>query len=74
MSGKKRRKKKWKTLDKVLLGVAVFLIIFIAAMIVTFWRFQSVPDALIDAVLRAGGVEAVITATITIVKLFKEER
>lgn len=42
-----------KTLDKILLTVAIFDVLFVITMIVIFWIFQSVPDVLIVAVMGA---------------------
>ena len=56
-------------LDKVIIVLGIFLAAFIITMIVTFWKFQSVPDTLIEAVLNTGKFEAALTAGITIVKL-----
>lgn len=78
MTGKnKKPKEKPKTflgkverfLDKVIIVLGMFLAAFIITMIVTFWKFQSVPDTLIEAVLNTGKFEAALTAGITIVKL-----
>lgn len=64
----KTKRGKIKTLDVVLAVVAILLVAFIVAMIVTFWKFQSVPDTLVVAVLGTGGSELVLSAIITIVK------
>lgn len=60
-----------KTLDLVLIILAVFLFVFVVAMMVTFWKFQSVPEALIYAVMGNGGIELISTTFITINKLKK---
>ena len=83
MTGKgKKKKNKPKTLlgkftkfiDQVIVVLGIFLGLFIITMVVTFWKFQSVPDTLIEAVLNTGKFEAALTASITIVKLiFKKE-
>lgn len=57
-----------KTLDKILVIVAIFLFCFIAIMVITFWKFQSVPDVLITCVLGTGTAELIVSALITIVK------
>lgn len=64
----KRRKKKVNTLDKVLILLGAFLVLFIIAMIVLFCLFQSVPDTLIVAVLGSGSTEAVLCCIITCIK------
>lgn len=57
------------TSNKVLVILGTFLLAFIACMIVTFWRFQAVPDTLIQYTLGAGGVEALLLAGIKISKV-----
>ena len=47
------QKKGLNTLDKILLTVAIFDLLFVIAMIVLFCAFQNVPDTLIVAVLGA---------------------
>lgn len=68
------RKKKPKTSSVVLLVMGLFLLVFITIMIVTFWRFQAVPDTLIQYTLGAGGIEAVVLAGIKISKVMKGEK
>lgn len=67
------RVKKRKTSNVVLLVLGLFVLAFIVCMIVTYWRFQSVPDTLIQYTLGAGGVEALALALIKISKVFKEK-
>lgn len=55
MANKRRRRRrkgeyKWNVFDKILLVLALFILVFVVAMIVLFALFQSVPDALIVAV------------------------
>jgi len=57
-----------KTLDRILIGCALFLLIFTIAMVVIFCVFQSVPDTLIDAVFGLLGGEAVVTFFIWYIK------
>lgn len=57
------------TSNRVLIILGAFLLVFIACMIVTFWRFQTVPDTLIQYTLGAGGVEALLLAGIKISKV-----
>ena len=57
------------TSNLVLIILGAFLLVFIACMIVTFWRFQTVPDTLIQYTLGAGGVEALRLAGIKISKV-----
>lgn len=72
MAGKRELNRERKTLNCALLGLAVFLAVFIVTMIVIFCVKGAVPDVLIQYVLGAGGVEAVLTAAITITKKLKE--
>lgn len=67
------RVKKRKTSNVVLLLLGLFVLAFIVCMIVTYWRFQSVPDTLIQYTLGAGGVEALALALIKVSKVFKEK-
>lgn len=63
-----RRKPPMKTANKVLTLLGSFVLAFVVAMIVTYWRFQSVPDTLIQYTLGAGGIEALALAGIKISK------
>lgn len=47
VSKKKQRKKHKNNIDKALIFSAVMIVIFTIVMIYIFWKFQSVPDALI---------------------------
>lgn len=67
------RVKKRNTSNVVLLVLGLFVLAFIVCMIVTYWRFQSVPDTLIQYTLGAGGVEALSLALIKVSKVFKEK-
>ena len=62
------------TSNRVLIILGAFLLVFIACMIVTFWRFQTVPDTLIQYTLGAGGVEALLLAGIKISKVVTGDR
>ena len=64
----KKKTNKLNTLDKILLGVATFLAVFVVTMIVTFWEFQSVPDILITAVFGLLGSEVILVFIIWYVK------
>lgn len=57
------------TSNRVLAILGTFLLTFIACMVVTFWRFRTVPDTLIQYTLGAGGVEALLLAGIKISKV-----
>ena len=60
--------KKLNTLDKVLLGVALFLFVFIVTTIVIYtvkgWQF----DTLITCVMGGGGIEVIASAIIQVAK------
>lgn len=60
--------KQLNTLDKVLIILAIFLALFVIAMIIIFICFQAVPDSLIIAVLGSGSSEAILCCVITCVK------
>lgn len=63
--------KERKTSNVVLIVLAVFLLGFIVAMIVTFWVKGSVPDTLIQYTMGAGGLEALLLAGIKVSKVVK---
>ena len=67
MRGKRRREAR--TSNVILLAMGLFALVFIAAMIVTFWVKGAVPDTLIQYTLGAGGVEALLLAGIKISKV-----
>lgn len=69
-----KRQKERKTSIVVLAVLGLFLLAFVVTMIVTYWRFQSVPDTLIQYTLGAGGVEAVVLAGIKIAKTISGEK
>jgi len=68
------KKKKRDTTHIVLLCMGVFILLFVIAMIVTFWVKGSVPDTLIQYTLGAGGIEALLLAVIKITKTIKGEK
>ena len=61
-----------KVSNVVLTVLGVFVMFFILVMIITFWKFQTVPDTLIQYTLGAGGVEALALAGIKVSKVCKE--
>ena len=63
--------KQRKTSNIVLVVMALFLLAFIVAMIVTFWVKGSVPDTLIQCTMGAGGLEALLLAGIKVSKVVK---
>ena len=60
-----------KTSNTVLLVLGLFVLAFIVCMIVTYWRFQAVPDTLIQYTLGAGGLEALALAAIKVSKVVR---
>ena len=63
-----------KTSNTVLLVLGLFVLAFIVCMIVTYWRFQAVPDTLIQYTLGAGGLEALALAAIKVSKVVKGDK
>lgn len=57
-----------KTLDKILVILASYMLVFSIAMIVIFCIKDSVPDTLITCTLGSGSVEAIVMAWITVTK------
>ena len=57
------------TSQRVLLALGAFLVVFITAMTVCFWRLGAVPDSLVRCTLGAGGVEALLLAAIKVSKV-----
>lgn len=66
--------KERKTSNVVLAVLAVFLLAFIVAMIVIFCVKGSTPDTLIQCVLGAGGLEALVLAGIKVSKVLAGEK
>lgn len=60
--------KKCKTLNIVLSIVGILIVLFIVMMIITFWKFQQVPEVLVTAVLGTGIAELILTTIITVCK------
>ena len=52
------KKSKMKFSKKIIILMFATMIVFTITMIVTFWRFQSVPDALIEPFFGFFGVES----------------
>ncbi len=51
------KKQKMKFSKKIIILMFITMILFTAVMIVTFWRYQSVPDALIEPFFGFFGIE-----------------
>lgn len=63
-----------KTSNTVLLVLGLFVLAFIVCMIVIYWRFQAVPDTLIQYTLGAGGLEALALAAIKVSKVVRGDK
>ena len=65
------------TIDKILLTIAIFILLFTVTVIVLFCLFQSTPDTLVECVFGLMGSEVIITAVIWYMKrrfnLIKDE-
>ena len=59
------------TSDRILIGIAIYLFLFINAMIVIFCIKGATPDTLITCVLSGGGIEALALAGIKVSKILK---
>lgn len=57
-----------KALDVALIVVGAVFLAFTTAMIVTFWRFQMVPDGLVAGFYASCGIEVVMAAWIEVAK------
>ena len=58
--------KKVKKLDKIVKGVCIYWIVFVATAWITYWVKDSIPDTLIQYGLGGGAVELFITGAIEI--------
>ena len=69
-------KKQPKKLDKIVMGVLIYWIVFVSVAWITFWVKDSVPDTLVQYGLGGGAVELLITGAIEIMrdKFNKEDR
>lgn len=63
-----RSRRHIKALDVALIVVAFVFLAFTTAMIVTFWRFQMVPDGLVAGFYASCGIEVVMAAWIEVAK------
>lgn len=72
--GKRADKFAKNTANTILLAIAIFILLFIVVMIVTYWKYQSVPDTLIQYTLGAGGIECLLLAGIQITKVLKGDK
>lgn len=72
----KLNKPKTKKIDKIVRGVLIYWIVFVAIAWITFWVKDSVPDTLIQYGLGGGAVELLVTGVIEIMrdKINKEDQ
>jgi len=72
---RKRKNKVPKKIDKIVKGVCIYWVTFVAVAWITFWVKDSVPDSLIQFGLGGSVLELVMTALIEIArdKYNKEE-
>ena len=70
----KRNKKKPKKIDKIVKGVCIYWVTFVAIAWITFWVKDSVPDSLIQFGLGGGAVELLISGAIEIFRDFVPRR
>lgn len=61
-----RTKKTTKKIDKIVRGVCIYWIVFVAVAWVTFWFKDSIPETLIQYGLGGGAVELIVTGIIEI--------
>lgn len=59
-----KRKQHIKALDVALVIVAAVFVAFTAVMVITFWRFQQIPDTLATCFYSSCGIELVAAAWI----------
>lgn len=60
------------TANRILAVIGGFILWFVVAMIITYWKFQTIPDTLVQYTLGAGGIECLLLAGIKITKVIKE--
>ena len=66
----KIEKKKSRKLDKIVIGVLIYWIVFVSIAWITFWVKDSIPDTLVTVGLGGGSVELIVTGAI---EIFKEK-
>jgi polyferredoxin len=69
-------KPKKKKIDRIVRGVLIYWVVFVAVSWITFWIKDSIPDTLVTAGLGGGAVELLITGAIEIFrdKLNREDK
>ena len=63
-----------KTMDLILVIVAILLLVFTAIMLVTFWRYGMIPDTLCTCVYACLGGECGVMGMIQTAKVRAQER
>lgn len=68
--------KKKKMLDKIVIGVLIYWLVFVTVAWIAFFIKESIPDTLVTVGLGGGSVELIITGAIEIFKdkLQKEDK
>ena len=64
----KRKRKPKKKIDRIVKGVCIYWIVFVALAWVTFWIKDSVPDTLIQFGLGGGACELLVSGLIEIAR------
>ena len=67
------KKSKMKFSKKIIILMFATMILFTVTMIVTFWRFQSIPDALIDPFFSFFGIEGGALGIIKVSEVIAEK-
>lgn len=67
------KKSKMKFSKKIIILMFATMIVFTITMIVTFWRFQSIPDALIDPFFSFFGIEGGALGIIKVSEVIAEK-
>lgn len=70
----KKPNKRPKKIDKIVRGICIYWITFVAIAWITFWVKDSVPDSLIQFGLGGGAVELLISGAIEIFRDFIPRR
>ena len=70
----KLKKKSPKKIDRIVKGVCIYWVVFVAIAWITFWVKDSVPDSLIQFGLGGGAVELLISGAIEIFRDFIPRR
>ena len=68
-----QRRNKLKFSKKIIILMFATMILFTLTMIVTFWRFQSVPDALIEPFFAFFGIEGGALGVIKVSEVVAEK-